>query len=258
MCPKDSHLYVDKEISGSSFTKFSAYTTISYNVVLHFRHQEYFIASTMPSTTLLPRGTVQHVFATRVLSAPSLSSDAPPTRGSSFRFQCARPNGSGPERPLITARNQSTSVRPGVGDRSCQIMPLRPQMPQMADRARPKTAGLAFFHPSPVQRLIGSKDDRWTKPWHDYMKGHTRTKWRIIKRLFLFFTTLSVIPLTVLYLITSDHLYRFRQYTNEKETLPPPNLQPANGREIREIHYRLVSKPPCPGNYSWHASNFTE
>lgn len=45
------------------------------------------------------------------------------------------------------------------------------------------------------------------------MKGHTRTKWRIIKRLFLFFTTLSVIPLTVLYLITSDHLYRFRQYT---------------------------------------------
>ncbi|XP_050093110.1 carbohydrate sulfotransferase 11 [Anopheles aquasalis] len=45
------------------------------------------------------------------------------------------------------------------------------------------------------------------------MKGHGRTKWRIIKRLFLFFTTLSVIPLTVLYLITSDQLYRFRQYT---------------------------------------------
>ncbi|XP_049545740.1 carbohydrate sulfotransferase 11 [Anopheles darlingi] len=45
------------------------------------------------------------------------------------------------------------------------------------------------------------------------MKGHSRTKWRIIKRLFLFFTTLSVIPLTVLYLITSDQLYRFRQYT---------------------------------------------
>lgn len=70
-----------------------------------------------------------------------------------------------------------------------------------------------FLSLSLCVRLIGSKDDRWTKAWRDYMKGHTRTKWRIIKRLFLFFTTLSVIPLTVLYLITSDQLYRFRQYT---------------------------------------------
>ncbi|XP_065087467.1 carbohydrate sulfotransferase 11 [Ochlerotatus camptorhynchus] len=44
------------------------------------------------------------------------------------------------------------------------------------------------------------------------MKGLNRTKCRIVRRLFLFFAALSVIPFTVLYLITSDHLYRFRAY----------------------------------------------
>ncbi|XP_055528656.1 carbohydrate sulfotransferase 11 isoform X2 [Wyeomyia smithii] len=42
------------------------------------------------------------------------------------------------------------------------------------------------------------------------MKGPSRIKCRIARRLFLFFATLSIIPFTVLYLVTSDHLYRFR------------------------------------------------
>ncbi|XP_055608775.1 carbohydrate sulfotransferase 11 [Uranotaenia lowii] len=44
------------------------------------------------------------------------------------------------------------------------------------------------------------------------MKALNRTKCRIVRRLFLFFATLSIIPFTVLYLVTSDHLYRFRAY----------------------------------------------
>ncbi|XP_058457813.1 carbohydrate sulfotransferase 11 [Malaya genurostris] len=44
------------------------------------------------------------------------------------------------------------------------------------------------------------------------MKGLNRTKCRIVRRLFLFFATLSIIPFTVLYLITSEHLVRFRAY----------------------------------------------
>ncbi|XP_053683858.1 carbohydrate sulfotransferase 11 [Sabethes cyaneus] len=44
------------------------------------------------------------------------------------------------------------------------------------------------------------------------MKGPSRIKCRIVRRLFLFFATLSIIPFTVLYLVTSDHLYRFRAY----------------------------------------------
>uniref|UniRef100_A0A1Q3FN39 Carbohydrate sulfotransferase n=1 Tax=Culex tarsalis TaxID=7177 RepID=A0A1Q3FN39_CULTA len=46
------------------------------------------------------------------------------------------------------------------------------------------------------------------------MKGLNRTKCRIARRLFLFFATLSIIPFTVLYLVTSDHLYRFRAAYN--------------------------------------------
>ncbi|XP_021695552.1 carbohydrate sulfotransferase 11 isoform X1 [Aedes aegypti] len=66
------------------------------------------------------------------------------------------------------------------------------------------------------------------------MKGLNRTKCRIVRRLFLFFATLSVIPFTVLYLVTSDHLYRFRAYNYGTGT---------NGSR-HQLQYHAVHHPP--------------
>lgn len=66
------------------------------------------------------------------------------------------------------------------------------------------------------------------------MKGLNRTKCRIVRRLFLFFATLSVIPFTVLYLVTSDHLYRFRAYNYGTGT---------NGSR-HQLQFHAVHHPP--------------
>lgn len=72
------------------------------------------------------------------------------------------------------------------------------------------------------------------------MKGLNRTKCRIARRLFLFFATLSIIPFTVLYLVTSDHLYRFRAAYN----VSIPTLNSENPTNLLNCH--LPNNPPKP------------